>query len=403
VPEEPEPAPPPPSAYPHLPPLSFEREGHQQQKLSLSTTASSSGAASLLSPSPTISSSAISPSTTYASRAWPLPGQFSTSGSSSSRSMRTSTVSEDPYTISSSAFSSQVFHHPYSSEMAVTSYANSQNGSFDNSNYSYNYSYAPSAYPANNYNHRYNQTTTTITTGTNKSTTSINGAGGDSQADTIEDRKANHRNYRDHSRIRASWEAMLASRFLPPQLLPVLPFYLSSTFEVVHSYPLLQVDLPSNSVKPPATQDSGTENGRSHCPIMSASSSSSSSSALHNAPELENRTRKGCAAGFDLAYVYRLSTSGNSTNHSTSGGASDSLKTSKVATVMSVAQQALTRRAPMHLAKTVRTIIACKEAIWDEYCRLFINNGPPVRTPGEKNKIHSVRDEFEREWWNWEK
>ena len=65
----------------------------------------------------------------------------------------------------------------------------------------------------------------------------------------------------------------------------------------------------------------------------------------------------------------------------------------------------------MHLAKTVQTVIACKEAIWVAYDKLFRGTLSPVHpglTGHRKNSLKeapqaSLREEFEQEWSSWEK
>lgn len=61
----------------------------------------------------------------------------------------------------------------------------------------------------------------------------------------------------------------------------------------------------------------------------------------------------------------------------------------------------------MHLAKTVQTIMACKEAIWDEYKHLQLapELPPVVRTPKafRTTQQASVREDFDSAWANWQK
>jgi hypothetical protein len=65
----------------------------------------------------------------------------------------------------------------------------------------------------------------------------------------------------------------------------------------------------------------------------------------------------------------------------------------------------------MHLAKTVQTVIACKEAIWVAYNKLFHDTLSPVHpglTGHGKNSLkeappESLREEFEQEWSSWER
>ena len=63
----------------------------------------------------------------------------------------------------------------------------------------------------------------------------------------------------------------------------------------------------------------------------------------------------------------------------------------------------------MHLARMVAIVSGCKEAIWGAYKKLYGHDpkSPPLkgRSDGEgtyKTSVHSVREEFERHWLNWE-
>jgi hypothetical protein len=52
---------------------------------------------------------------------------------------------------------------------------------------------------------------------------------------------------RDHQRIAESWKAMLQNRFISPQTISILGFYLDSVFDRVEATPQLQMRLPPNS------------------------------------------------------------------------------------------------------------------------------------------------------------
>jgi hypothetical protein len=168
---------------------------------------------------------------------------------------------------------------------------------------------------------------------------------------------------RDHSRLKAAWEAMLESRFLPLQLLTVLPFYLSSVFTNVQSHPSLQIPLPPNS----------------HC-------------RSSDGPKIETIDPD---IFFDNFSAARSSTQFDD----------DSLFYSPLKT----SQRTIPSWAPMHLAKTVQTISECKRAIWVEYDKLYHNDPALPRVtrtsrqkdmPGMMRK--TTRDEFEEAWSNWQ-
>jgi hypothetical protein len=64
--------------------------------------------------------------------------------------------------------------------------------------------------------------------------------------------------------------------------------------------------------------------------------------------------------------------------------------------------------ASMHLARTVRTVIGCKENIWEAYKELFweqLSDALVVRSPKHKKNLDGSagRDEFEIAWSNWER
>jgi hypothetical protein len=62
----------------------------------------------------------------------------------------------------------------------------------------------------------------------------------------------------------------------------------------------------------------------------------------------------------------------------------------------------------MHLAKTVNTVSACKEAIWVEYKQLFPGDLPPIipntARPNHRYRPlkHSPREAFDTDWTAWE-
>jgi hypothetical protein len=63
----------------------------------------------------------------------------------------------------------------------------------------------------------------------------------------------------------------------------------------------------------------------------------------------------------------------------------------------------------MHLARMVAIVSGCKEAIWGAYNKLYGHDpkSPPIKSRRDdeepyKASIHSIREEFERNWLNWE-
>lgn len=170
----------------------------------------------------------------------------------------------------------------------------------------------------------------------------------------------------DHSRLRRAWEEMLDNSFLTPQLLSVLPFYLSSSFPCIRSHPPLQIPLPRSSSD---RQQLTTQHSMSTVQLDPAT----------------------------LFELRALSAQPPSENCNVAAGCS---------------QRSMSSWACMHLARTVRTIMGCKESIWSAYERLYGGDPlPPVIRTSQQKLLSSwyepptnpLRDYFERDWINWEK
>ncbi|KDQ57325.1 hypothetical protein JAAARDRAFT_35950 [Jaapia argillacea MUCL 33604] len=162
----------------------------------------------------------------------------------------------------------------------------------------------------------------------------------------------------DHSKVKSAWEGMLNSRFLAPQLLSVLPFYLSSSaFVEIQSHPPLQISLPPNSgsrdyfpPRPDTESDVGVFDDFKKLLRRSSSESNKSRKSIHeSAPYLESAPT--CTS--------------------------------------------------MHLLRSVRLICGCKESIWTEYEKLY-GDEPTVHPLKERPNTNTCRDEFETAWTNWE-
>ncbi|KAK7050896.1 hypothetical protein VNI00_005008 [Paramarasmius palmivorus] len=167
----------------------------------------------------------------------------------------------------------------------------------------------------------------------------------------------------DHSRLKSAWDAMLSQRFLTPQLITVLPFYLASLFTGVKSHPPLQIQLPPNS--------SGSRHCRGH------------------ESEVFDPLRQ-----FTLYPASRRLSDADDSSSTDSGG--------------SESRKPVSNWASMHLARTVRMVVACKEAIWVEYQRMYSPDLPPVTLARRQGRYlvsnkSSARESFDRAWTNWEK
>ncbi|KAJ7227287.1 S-adenosyl-L-methionine-dependent methyltransferase [Mycena pura] len=165
----------------------------------------------------------------------------------------------------------------------------------------------------------------------------------------------------DHTRLKTAWDAMLSRRFLTASVTTVLPFYLSSFFENVQTHPALQMSIPPGSLVP----DSGSR----------SSGDSFADTFVDLTPSFKRLS--------DVD-THSIKSTGSS-------------------------QRTVPYWGRMHLAKTVSTVSACKEAIWEEYEKLYPGDLPPVGLKTMRPKDtrflplkNSPREAFETDWGNWE-
>ncbi|KAF9456760.1 hypothetical protein BDZ94DRAFT_1302338 [Collybia nuda] len=167
---------------------------------------------------------------------------------------------------------------------------------------------------------------------------------------------------RDHSKLKEAWEAMLTVKFLSRNLLSILPFYLSSTFVDVRTNPPLKIILPPSS---------------------------------YHLQQIQRRSGDSVSSDWtmsDSVYDNRFCPSTHST-HSSNSLDFDEPQCPFSSTWI-----------PMHLARTVRTVQGCKEAIWEQYQKLYSGlmiahtNRPDAIVPQKA----SSREAFETEWASWE-
>ncbi|KAF8440421.1 hypothetical protein L210DRAFT_3479880 [Boletus edulis BED1] len=177
---------------------------------------------------------------------------------------------------------------------------------------------------------------------------------------------------RDHSRLRRAWEEMLGDSFLTPNLVSVLPFHLGAWFRDIQTHPPLEVPLPPSSLCKRSAQPTTGLPDLIDPDTLFELRSLSSTASLESDDESTCSPRKSSHRG-------------------------------------------VSSWASMHLARTVRTIAACKESIWHAYEGLYGQDPlipSLVRSAQEKylkkhfNQAQSttnpLRDYFERDWINWE-
>lgn len=161
---------------------------------------------------------------------------------------------------------------------------------------------------------------------------------------------------------------MLSTRFINPQVLTVLPFYLQAAFQDVQYLPVMRLFLP-----PPSgvtyNPDSSSDTDNSSSSQLSIDSSSSAT-LVDSASSKSNGT---LSSPVTFRRFFQ--------NDSDKG----KLKSEQEISV-------LTR---MHLSRTLELIRGCKEAIWVEYEKIHMH---------ERNSPNSRldRDDFEAYFHNWE-
>jgi hypothetical protein len=163
---------------------------------------------------------------------------------------------------------------------------------------------------------------------------------------------------RDHRRLAASWKAMLQTRFLSPQPLPILNFYLSSIFGKLEHLPQLQFRLPPNSnlLKYPPWDDRSCSN-----------SSFDHESAITFSPQPTPPPKKVVWGADTDTFV----------SHSPLPNSSSAVQ----------------------LARRLNIIAGCKEAIWEAYETLYGDCLGVSKVHGRARS--TARDEFELHWSNW--
>ncbi|PCH42192.1 hypothetical protein WOLCODRAFT_137757 [Wolfiporia cocos MD-104 SS10] len=158
----------------------------------------------------------------------------------------------------------------------------------------------------------------------------------------------------DHSSLARAWEEMLQHRFIAQNVLSILPFYLSTYFHEIQMMPTLHFLIPP--------------------------SSSTVGKDIH---QHFDETKD------DLADLYLdLQTHGTRWSGERSDAAPARAKPSRSATVSSWAS--------IHLARSVQTIRACKEPLWQEF-----KEGRGFRKIPEHD-VNILREDFEAAWANWE-
>jgi hypothetical protein len=161
----------------------------------------------------------------------------------------------------------------------------------------------------------------------------------------------------DHSRLARAWDKMLSSRFITAKITSVVPLYLSAIFQTFRALPALEINNDSGSYYPFSSERS--------------------------------------LDMFDPEPFRHL-------GHAT---VKDDAETSVTWMPASEApSHFIHSQAPMHLARMAAIVTSCKEAIWDAYNKLYCQDHRSPR-PNDvlgKTNVHTMREEFEQSWLNWE-
>jgi hypothetical protein len=164
----------------------------------------------------------------------------------------------------------------------------------------------------------------------------------------------------DHSKLMRAWHEMLTSRWISASITSVLPFYLSAIFENLRALPALEVFMVPSPAVHPFPSDLASQQQM-----------------------------------FDPEPFRHLT-------HATVKDDTDSPLTWLPAS--EAPAHFMPSSAPMHLARMVAVVGSCKEAIWGAYEKLYSNERrlPRLNAEPGKTSTHTVREEFENHWLNWE-
>jgi hypothetical protein len=162
----------------------------------------------------------------------------------------------------------------------------------------------------------------------------------------------------DHSRLTRAWHEMLTSRWISSSITSVLPFYLSAIFQNFRALPALEIFIgPSPTLYPLSSE--GHQQMIDPEPFR----------------HLTHATVKDDAAS-SMTWIPKRE----------------------------APPHLIPSHAPMHLARMVAIVGSCKEAIWGAYNKLYGNDRRLPRLNDERGKtsVHTIREEFENHWVNWE-
>jgi hypothetical protein len=179
---------------------------------------------------------------------------------------------------------------------------------------------------------------------------------------------ANHP--QNHIKLKAAWDNMLASRFISNKVLSILPFYLSTLFSGVEIFHLYTVPLPTNTPLEYGIWDDDD--------------------SLYSFPRPRNRPQQK-----NHLPVVKVDPD-NLINHPI------------ITDLPRLQAMDLQELAGMHLHYTVNFIKTCKEAIREQYQKLFPDdegsqpNGRIQRIVGTDVLFQGAKPEpFDVEWHDW--
>jgi len=162
----------------------------------------------------------------------------------------------------------------------------------------------------------------------------------------------------DHTKLAQAWQDMLTSRWISSSITSVLPFYLSAIFQNFQALPALEILISPDSTFYP-------------------SYSEASQQMIDPEPfrHLSHATVKDDAESFVTWMPAR-----------------------------DAPPHLIPSHAPMHLSRMVAIVASCKEAVWGAYKKLYGNDPriPRLNDEPGKTSVHTIREEFENYWSNWD-
>lgn len=214
-----------------------------------------------------------------------------------------------------------------------------------------------------------------------------------SSVDTISEGRIDQRN---HERLKECFLQMLSTRFINPQVTTVLPFYLQAAFAEVHNMPALKVYLPSPSILIPKSKRYEDKTKESKDPVsVQASPSPNIGNGDWKHPASESFASLSSSSSSSTLIDMYDSANPSPTSPLPRRGSESTSSLSGSSTLGDDDDEAtILSRARLALSRTLQMVRECKEAMWEQYDRMYRHERFPPNPRLD-------RDDFEMLFRNW--